>query len=100
MKLLYKPYAIVFGVLGGLIARKIFEAVWARVDDEGVPPTPMQKEFGWPKVLAGAAVEGVIYSVVKAAVSRGGAQGIEALTGTWPAETAEDLAKEKADRAA
>ena len=99
-KVLYKPVAIAFGLLGGMVARKIFEQVWQRVDDEGVPPTPTQQEFGWGKILAGAAIEGLIFSVVKAAIARGGARGIEAVTGTWPAETAEDLAKEKAERAA
>jgi hypothetical protein len=32
-----------------------------------------------------------VYSVVKAAVKRGGAQGVEKVTGTWPGKTADDL---------
>ena len=92
MKLLYKPLTIVLGILAGSIAGKLVTTVWTKVgDDNDVPPDPDQKEAGWALVLAGAALQGVVYSVVKAAVKRGGAQGVEKVTGTWPGKTAEDL---------
>lgn len=91
VKLLYKPIAIALGVLAGSLAGKLVTAIWTKVDDSNVPPDPDQKEASWGLVLAGAALQGVVYSVVKASVKRGGAQGVEKATGTWPGKTADDL---------
>ena len=43
MKLIYKPFGIVLGILAGLLSKKVFEAVWgiyrqggaAQADDAG-----------------------------------------------------------------
>ena len=93
VKLLYKPLAIALSVLAGSIAGKLVTTIWTKVDDNDVPPAPDQKEATWAVVLAGAALQGVVYSVVKASVKRGGAQGVEKVTGTWPGKTADDLEK-------
>jgi hypothetical protein len=95
VKAIYKPLAIVLGLLGGMLAGKVVAQVWTRVDGEAVPPDPDQKEANWPVVLAGAALQGAIYAVVKAAIKRGGAQGVEKVTGTWPGKTADDLETDK-----
>ncbi len=91
VKLLYKPIAIALGILAGSVAGTVVTKVWTKVDDNDVPPEPDLKETSWPLVIAGAALQGIVYSVVKAAVKRGGAQGVEKVTGTWPGKTAEDL---------
>lgn len=92
VKALYKPLAILFGLLGGMIAGKIVQTVWTRVGDENdVPPAPDQKEAGWGMVLIGAALQGVVYAIVKAAIKRGGAVGVEKATGTWPGKTMADV---------
>lgn len=92
IKVLYKPIAMVLGILAGAIAGKIVSQVWSRVgDDDAIPPAPDQKETNWTMVLAGAALQGAVYAIVKAAVKRGGAQGVEKMTGTWPGKTADDL---------
>lgn len=93
VKLLYKPMAIALGIGAGAIAGKLVTTIWTKVDDNDVPPDPEQKEASWGLVIAGAALQGVVYAVVKAAVKRGGAQGVEKVTGTWPGKTAEDLEK-------
>jgi len=94
VKLFYKPMAIALGIAAGSIAGKIVAAVWAKVDDDGdVPPKPDQKDTTWLLVLTGAALQGVVRSVVKAAVKRGGATGVEKVTGTWPGKTAADREK-------
>jgi Protein of unknown function (DUF4235) len=85
MKLLYKPFGIVFGLLAGFLARKLFDRVWALIDREEAPKATVQ-ETTWPKVLAAAAVEGVTFKVTRAAVDRAGAQSFAVLTGTWPGE--------------
>jgi hypothetical protein len=85
MKLLYKPIGVLLGVLGGLLARKAFDFVWTKLDDEE-PPEPTTRQASWRRVLAAAAVQGVIFRVTRVAVDRYGAIGWHYLTGTWPGE--------------
>lgn len=92
MTLLYKPFGIVFGILAGLLSKRLFEMVWAWIDDEE-PPKGTTRETTWPKVLGAAAVQGVTFKVTRAAVDRAGARGFEHLTGAWPGERAPDPAE-------
>ena len=83
MKLIYKPFGIVFAILAGFLSKKLFEALWGVLDKEE-PPKPTTQETSWPKVLGAAVVEGVTFKVTRAAVDRVGAQGFAHLTGYWP----------------
>ena len=85
MTLIYKPIAIVLGLVAGFLSRKIFDQVWGLIDEEE-PPKPNTELATWPRVLAAAAVEGVTFKVTRAAVERVGASGFASLTGTWPGE--------------
>ncbi|HEX5901076.1 MAG TPA: DUF4235 domain-containing protein [Solirubrobacteraceae bacterium] len=87
MKLIYKPFGIIFGFLAGMVAKKVFEAVWGIFDNEE-PPKPTTLQTTWPKVIGAAAVEGVAFKVTRAAVDRVGAKGFARLTGFWPGEEA------------
>jgi pectin methylesterase-like acyl-CoA thioesterase len=92
MKLLYKPFGILAGILAGILSKKVFEAVWGVVDDEE-PPKPTTKRASWPKVLGAAAVQGVTFKVTRAAVDRAGAKGFQHLTGVWPGEKEPDASQ-------
>ena len=85
-KLLYAPFGIISGMLGGLIASQVFKQVWKRISDEADPPKPRQSEYGWRELLPAAALQGAIFTVVKTAIDRGGAKGFQKLTGTWPGD--------------
>jgi Protein of unknown function (DUF4235) len=85
MKILYKPFGIVLGLLAGLVGQKLFNAVWGIFDKEE-PPKPTTQESTLPKVLAAAAVQGVTFRVVRAAVDRAGAKGFQFFTGIWPGD--------------
>ncbi len=85
MKLIYKPFGLVLGILAGLAGQKVFNAIWG-VFDEEEPPKPTTEEARWAKVLAAAAVQGVTFRVTRAAVDRFGAQGFRYFTGFWPGE--------------
>ncbi|HEU4975008.1 MAG TPA: DUF4235 domain-containing protein [Baekduia sp.] len=85
MKLVYKPFGIILGILAGLVSKKLFEVVWGIIDEEE-PPKPTTQEADWPKVLAAAAVQGVTFKVTRAAVDRAGAKGFDHLFGVWPGE--------------
>jgi Protein of unknown function (DUF4235) len=85
MKLIYKPFGILMGILAGVLSKKLFEAVWG-VFDEKEPPKPTTLETTWPRVIGAAVVEGVTFKVTRAAVDRAGAAGFARLTGVWPGE--------------
>src|ERR671928_2017125 len=85
MKLVYKPFGIVLGILAGLVSQKLFNAVWGIFDKEE-PPKPTTEEADWPKVIAAAAVQGITFRVTRATVDRLGAQGFRYFTGIWPGE--------------
>jgi hypothetical protein len=89
MKLLYKPFGIIIGIGSGLVARRVFDFVWTKIDDED-PPKPLTELSPWSKVLGAAFVQGAIFAVTKAVVKRSGAKGYEHLTGVWPGERRPD----------
>jgi Protein of unknown function (DUF4235) len=89
MKLIYKPLGIGLGLVAGIIGRAIFGKIWGLIDDEE-PPEGTTQEVSWPKVLIAAALQGMIFRVVKVAVERAGAKGWNHLTGVWPGETRAD----------
>jgi hypothetical protein len=80
-KILYKPLSIGISVLGGLLAGKIFTEVWQRIspsDEE--PPEPKDLTRSTREALIAAAVQGLIFGLVRAAVDRASARGYRALT--------------------
>jgi Protein of unknown function (DUF4235) len=84
-KLIYKPFGIVFGILAGVVAKRLFGAIWG-VFDEEEPPKPTTLRTSWPKMLAAAAVQGMTFRVTRAVVDRAGAKGFNYLTGLWPGD--------------
>ena len=85
-KLLYKPFGILFSVLGGILAGSAFKQIWKRVAGEEDPPKAKESEYGWKEILPAAAIQGAIFGLVKAIVDRGGAEGFRKLTGIWPGD--------------
>ena len=83
MKLIYRPIGIVVGILAGLLSKRAFNFVWSKIDDEEAPK-PTIEETSWAKVLTAAAVQGIVFQTVRAAVNRAGAEGFRWLTGVWP----------------
>ena len=89
MKLLYKPFGIVLGILGGLVAKRIFDFVWTKIDDEE-PPKGTTQAAPWSKILTAAAIQGMIFKTTRVVVDRYGAVGWQYLTGVWPGEKRPD----------
>jgi hypothetical protein len=81
--IIYKPIGIIMGILAGLDGKRVFDFVWGKVDEEDPPKANIQ-EAPLPKILAAAALQGVIFKVVRAAVDRQTAKGFYFLTGAWP----------------
>ena len=89
MKLLYRPVGIILGLAAGFLSKSVFNFVWSRIDDEEDPKATIE-EVSWAKVLTAAAVQGIVFQTVRAAVNRAGAQGFRWLTGVWPGEKRPD----------
>jgi len=83
-KLAYRPIGLGGSLLAATAAGAVFKQIWRRVADEDEAPDALQSEYSLPKVLLAAAIQGVIFAVVKALVDRGGAKVFEKLTGAWP----------------
>lgn len=86
MKLLYKPFGILFSVLGGILASAVFKQIWKGVADEEDAPSATESEYSWKEVLIAAGIQGATYGVVKAAIDRGGAVWFKKTTGAWPGD--------------
>ena len=89
MKLIYRPIGIILGLAAGFLSKSVFNFVWSKIDDEEAPKATIE-ETSWPKVLTAAAVQGIVFQTVRAAVNRGGASGFRYLTGVWPGEKRPD----------
>jgi Protein of unknown function (DUF4235) len=91
MKLLYKPFGIIAGIVGGLLARRLFTVVWGWIDDEE-PPEAKTERASWARVVTAAAVQGATFSATRAVVDRAGARSFQHLFGVWPGERDPDQA--------
>lgn len=89
MKILYKPFGIILGILAALIGKRAFNFAWTKFDDED-PPKATTEEAGWQKLLVAAALQGVIFKLIRVVVDRYGARGFQYLTGVWPGEKRPD----------
>jgi hypothetical protein len=89
MKILYKPFGLILGLLAGFLSQKLFNVVWGVFDKEE-PPEPTTQEAAWAKVIAAAAVQGLTFRVTRAAVDRFGAKGFHYFTGIWPGERVQE----------
>ena len=89
MGLIYKPFGLLLGILAGLLGRRLFDYAWEKIDDED-PPKGTTEEATWGKVIAAAALQGVIFKTVRVVVDRYAAMGWSYLTGVWPGEKRPD----------
>jgi len=91
VKLLYKPFGFVAGIIAGLVGRRLFDYTWEKLDEEE-PPKGTTEQSSWVKILSAAALQGVIFQTVRVVVDRYAAIGWRYLTGVWPGEKRPDPA--------
>ncbi len=89
MGLIYKPFGFILGIVAGMLGKRLFNVAWERIDDED-PPKGTTEEAPWVKILAAAALQGLVYKVTRVVVDRYGAIGWTYLTGFWPGEKRPD----------
>jgi hypothetical protein len=85
VKLIYKPFGLILGILAGLVGKKAFDFAWTKIDDSE-PPKGTTEAAPWGKIIGAAALQGVIFKVTRVAIDRYGAIGWRYLTGSWPGE--------------
>jgi uncharacterized protein DUF4235 len=84
-KLFFAPFSIVFGIIAGLVGRKLFDQVWGLIDDEE-PPDGSVHRISWRKLIIATAIQGAIFRATKAAFDRWARTGFLRLTGSWPGD--------------
>jgi len=89
MKLLYKPFALIAGVVGAKLGQRAFKTVWAKIDD-AEPPNPTTEDASLGKVVGAKTLEAATIAGVAAAVDRASARWFQYLTGSWPGREPEE----------
>ena len=85
MKLLFIPVSVVGGLVAGFAGKKIFERIWALIDDDE-PPDPKHREISVAKMVAATALEGAIFRAVRGLADYGSRRSFASVTGSWPGE--------------
>ncbi|MGH3423301.1 MAG: DUF4235 domain-containing protein [Nocardioidaceae bacterium] len=87
-KILYRPVGVVASIVAGVVASQIFKQVWkhASPGERSDAPKALESEYRMREILIGSAIQGAIFAVVKAAMSRGGARVFQRWTGEWPGD--------------
>ena len=85
MKLLYKPFGLIAGMVSARIGRAVFRAIWSRIDAAD-PPAPNVRDTPLRKVVAAQAIEAATMAASAAAVQRASMQTFHHLTGIWPGQ--------------
>ena len=83
MKLIYKPFAIIAGLIASRLGHSIFQSLWTRIDKEP-PPRPGSGEGSLGKVVGAQALQAGVMAAVAAAVNRIFARSFHHLVGSWP----------------
>ncbi len=83
MRLLYKPFGIIAGIIAARLGRKAFDSVWTKID-ETPPPRPGTGQGTAVKVIGAQALRAGVMAASAAAVDRVFARGFHYFIGLWP----------------
>jgi len=83
MRILYKPFALIAGLIAARLGRSVFQSVWAKID-EAPPPTAGTGEASTAKLIGAQALQAGVMAGVAAAVDRSFARFFHHLIGVWP----------------
>lgn len=83
LRLLYKPFAVVSGMIAARVGRSVFRGLWSKIDDQP-PPAPGTGEGSVAKVAAAQALQAGVMVGVGAVVDRAFAVVFHHLIGVWP----------------
>jgi hypothetical protein len=81
VRIMYKPWGVIAGVAGGMVAGAVFKQIWRLVRGEEAPGAT-DPARSWTETALAAALEGAVFAGVKALVDRGAASSFAKATGT------------------
>jgi len=90
MKLLFKPFALVLGILAARVSNAVFHRIWGAVDGDP-PPDPKVREDAGGRAVAAAALQAGVAAGTATAINRYGMHVFEHLFGRWPGAHREDV---------
>jgi predicted metal-dependent enzyme (double-stranded beta helix superfamily) len=93
-KLRRKALSLLVGLLASMLAGAIFKRLWRFTPGPDEAPEATDERRGWGEILLAAALQGAIFSLIKAAFDRAAAEGVRQVTGDWPGEEGEPSAEE------
>ena len=67
MQLAFRPIGIILGIVSGMGAKKLFDFIWGKFDDEEAP-NPEHREINWVKFIGAMLVEGAIFRLIRGLV--------------------------------
>jgi NhaP-type Na+/H+ or K+/H+ antiporter len=85
-KVVYRPVGLIGGLAAGALSGMIVKQVWKRVAKEDDAPQALESEYPLTQIILAAALQGLVFAVVKALIDRGGARVFERVTGEWPGD--------------
>jgi Protein of unknown function (DUF4235) len=88
-KLMYKALSIALSLLASLLAGAIFKKLWKLTPGSEEVPEATDERRGWGEILLAAALQGLIFALIKAVFERATAEGVREVTGDWPGEEGE-----------
>jgi len=81
----FTPVSVLAGLLAGILANKVFVAIWGRIIDEE-PPDPKHREINGYQLIGSLLLQGAIMRLVKGGVDHGLRHAVARRSGTWPGE--------------
>lgn len=89
MKFIFTPLSILFGLIAGALAKRVFELLWRLLIHEQ-PPRPAREEVIWPKLIGALVLEGAIFRLAKGCADHAARKAFSGLTGAWVGENASE----------
>jgi hypothetical protein len=86
MKIFYKPFGIIAGIIGAKLGSKVFQSIWGSIDALA-PPEPTAGDAPLVQVVAAAALEAATMAAIGAVVDRSAAGTFHYLFGAWPGKS-------------
>jgi hypothetical protein len=83
IKLLYRPFGIVGGVLAGIVSRQAYARVW-RLIDRDAPPAADVRNVSVGKLALALLLEGAIFRAARGLFDHGSRVVFRRTTGRWP----------------
>jgi uncharacterized membrane protein YeaQ/YmgE (transglycosylase-associated protein family) len=85
MKILYRPFGIIAGIIGARLARKLSRAAWGTIDKRA-PPKASTEHTTLPRVIGAAVIEAATTAATRATIERASLKWFHFLTGIWAGE--------------